>query len=453
MSANTGINKSQLQLMRMLLAQAEPPRLRTEPVQDVGGGIAQGVGNIVNALLQRKSQAQNQAMLDNLLAQEQAGLEAQAMAEQQRLQKLGLDPSLAGADASTINKVLDINAKDIEAQRLLQQQNSAYEDTLNSVMVANGWSWEDPRQVAMARAFTNEQFYGQRGNPATSGLAAVNKGGLLLDAVNNKLLGGKGLGQLDTNAGGPSLQVGFGAYGIPFADTVSESERRGKAKQAYVAGEYAAPTAQAGLTGQNLANEGKVLSNANQEIKNTNDNLMLGVLQGKINLGQALAARQIGLDDFVRGSLGFSTNPIGDVNTITGNEEMFKGLKKGTLNELGFSPMQAAQQGVQTAAGLAMPSVNVGNMMQTAGNLLNSFQGITPEQGAQLRQQTLNNIGSSLQSGFGGLTNYLRDSGRSSVQNAQALSNLLGIPAPAFTPGFGMFNQQLNPNTGWTVRW
>src|ERR1044072_3260499 len=119
--SSSGLNQNQLYLMRMLLQNAQPPKIETSPVQNIGDGIAQGVGNIVNALQYRRQQKQQADFLNSYLQQEQAAQQADALAQQQLNAKLaqqyGFDPS--GMDASTINKQLEMR------QQQQDQQNRA----------------------------------------------------------------------------------------------------------------------------------------------------------------------------------------------------------------------------------------------------------------------------------------------------------------------------------------
>lgn len=84
MSAS-GLDLGQLALLRTLLgANKQPPQLKIAPVQNIGQGIAEGVGNIANAIGQHRFYQQQNAELDNLLRQQQ--VQSQQEMQQQQAQ-------------------------------------------------------------------------------------------------------------------------------------------------------------------------------------------------------------------------------------------------------------------------------------------------------------------------------------------------------------------------------
>lgn len=103
MSSNSGLNNNQLAMMRMLLQQNQMPTIRTEPVQDVGQGIAQGIGNIVAAINQNRQQRNLLGYLDSELAKSQA---EQAAASEAYRKYFG-DHSVAYLPEGLQNKIYD----------------------------------------------------------------------------------------------------------------------------------------------------------------------------------------------------------------------------------------------------------------------------------------------------------------------------------------------------------
>lgn len=113
----SGLDTNQLVLMRMMLSQQQRQPFKLEPVQDIGSGISQGVGHILDAVMQRRQQRAEQAYYSNMLAQTQ---QAESAAQQQQVLRLQNDfpghdqgwyQNHAGIADSTYNNMLDTQGK------------------------------------------------------------------------------------------------------------------------------------------------------------------------------------------------------------------------------------------------------------------------------------------------------------------------------------------------------
>lgn len=217
-----------------MASQYKAPQVTINPVQNIGGGIAQGVGNIVNVLLQRKQQENQMQMLDQMLQQQQQQNEAAAMNMAPIAEQLGLPLATVNSmDASTLNKLLEAKQEEAKFNGQL--------NTLTELELFNqlGGTPEAQQLLALHKqdplsfplsAFTTPQ---QQNNAMQSAYAAMGKtlpgtqglGDIQSGNFKQQYMNGSGIPSSSLNNGtlSPEARTQFGLRGITAYDAQDKS--------------------------------------------------------------------------------------------------------------------------------------------------------------------------------------------------------------------------------------
>lgn len=395
----SGLSTNQLYLMRMMLGQQQHPNIKIEPVQDVASGVAQGIGNIANAVQARRNNMQQMQMLQGFFAQEQAANEQDRLQQVAMLQskanyfqqKYGMSPEQALQAAQLPDSVLN---KEIDGY-----QNIA----------------ADERKPGVAQKTKAAEVMGEG-----SGRIQLNQA---VGDVNVNTPQGMNMFRL-INGFDPQNTYTTGQQQNAFDKGVMENnvyqhqapalmqqpllENQDKRQQIIGKGienQYAPTQQQATLQGKTTENsmQGIALQQSlvRQDIA---DKLARGIYTPK-QAEQALIMN--------------SANPVEALSSLGGNKN---------LNGYGFNkpegmvapqpPAPPAQQGPPTTL------LDFSN----AGDTIHQFQGLSPQdqanQAAQYRQQLLQNVGQ----GFAPVGQGLQNLGTGLYNTENTVGNLLGLP-------------------------
>lgn len=370
-----GITSPQVQLLRMMASQYKAPQVSISPVQNVGGGIAQGVGNIVNVLLQRQQQRQQMAQLDHMLEaqhqQNQADSQEKMTAMQPIAEKLGLPlNTVVGMDHSTLNNLLTSQDKnDTENQHMNSLVDlGLFNEISQTPEGLQLWQMHQahPEQYPLSAIGVDDKMFNraQQGAyaamgktiPGTSGLSDLNEGSFKEQYVKDNV----DPSQLNSGTLSPELKTRFVLRGItPFdrQDKVIKDSQEVSGLQGIQQGEIGIKRGEKGLesdvirnkalpqllknqiTSEGLAIESARVSNQYQpaltDLKwRQGQESLLGQqqnnfqTQSQIDYGQGILSGQYRPSDVVRMQPGMSAiqggNPVSDYNALLDSKGSFK---------------------------------------------------------------------------------------------------------------------------------
>ena len=201
------LDNQQLALMRLMLAQQQAPQVQIAPVQDVGSGIAVGVQNLTNALLQRRQQETNRQLLDALMHREQA---TNADAEDTLFRALrGVGFSNEQAEAAVASGdpafMRDL-AKRVNEVNDGLEEDKEFED-------ANNLDLTDPRNQNIAR----RAFGFDPNTPVTAATEQLDLQNLSRETMFKNAIGQANLNILDGTT--PENRVGSALLGLPLLES------------------------------------------------------------------------------------------------------------------------------------------------------------------------------------------------------------------------------------------
>lgn len=424
MSSND-LNTKELMVMRMLMNQQQSPQIQVSPVQDIGGGIAQGVGNIVNAILQKRFQTQQMSQVQKMLTDMQTEAAAAEQAKTERLydsvlpiaQRLGMHPAtVANMEASTVNELLKQDNERLNKEKNFQG--------LVAALKANNFSEE---QATLAAA----QVVG----------GAIPGGNLLTEdalkqrnfnTFSNSLQGG--IGSADKGPFSPSSIMYGESLGLKPIDVADNTKRISEASTAATTAGYLPIEKKVGIEGQILQNQGQGITNQQEAIK-------LGRSASQMEAGTQLLGNEMPFPEYLQRIAALSNDPLAAFNTLSSNDVLYN-KTNGKDPYFGYlSPDRFQQlQDMRNPASQKQPSSFVPMAPYEAGSSARQF--VTERVG------TMNPVNASL-SGLGGPLGSLLYAGstpqqRQSVQDAfggllnyagQATSGFLGLPQQQNTGG------------------
>lgn len=399
-----GFSSPDLMYMRLLMGQQQIPQMSIGPVNDLGSGVTAAGQQILNALITRRNMAQQNQIIQAMMAQAQAQQEAAQAAEQQRIENTVSALEAAGVphhmalvgaynpEASVQTNLLTYGQKQIGNQNLAKQiyQSGIYQvrdQKGNPVIGQDG-------QPQYAALYTPEEAMRVADSPE----------GPLRDkmALSMMVTGGLTSRNIDPNT--PAGINAMKAYGLDPANDFTVSETVNRAKGLVLDNmkklselPYAGPQAAANLN-KTEADTQNTLANTNRTNVETGyiPQLREAEIAGKklSNIGQGIAndrasfgfdnekaARQLVQDSVQSGTI---ANPLNNIN----NAALY-----GSLTGSG-NPFQSSNEMMQK-----MVNPKAGNSplegMTTIGQQIQSI--LTPPQVAQPQMQAPQNLSPQVQ--------------------------------------------------------
>lgn len=426
---------SQLQLMRMLLQQSQPPTIQLAPVQDIGGGIAQGVGNILNVMMQRRQQNANLAALNQMLEQEQVAAQQEAANTTAAYEARGLKPTDAYLPDSVLTNVLSDEQKQAEEQRKFEGViRRAYEIQSQFTKEVKG---EDGQvNLVSTLPFQTAMFFAEHGGGeklAESKMALLSeaeKFELARQLTNARLESGKPLGDLDRLY---MKNIGY--------DVVGLQKLTAETSKAITEAQYAPQQIISGI------------QNTQANTSNTQQNTIKTARENTIN--QAF-------DTSVQGVQSGAISPtqfVSQLPTLAPDAQSAASIASGVYDKKtpgSFSKVEfpKPQSGLPQQTQAAPPILD----LSQAGNTYNRFLQLSPmeqaQQASQYRGQLFNQFAqpfgealSRINQGFGSALGGLG-------QNLNAATTLLGVPRTPLMVPQAPATQNLDPfRIGYPAQW
>jgi hypothetical protein len=419
----SGLTTNQLYLMRMMLAQQQHPQIKIEPVQDVGSGIAQGIGNIANAVQARRANMQQMQLLQSVFAQEQAAN------EQDRLQKVAMLQSKA---AYFQKKYVMSPEQALQAAQLPDSVLNKEIDGYQSIAA-------DERKP---------------------GVAGKTKAAEVLGEGTGKIQLNQAVGDVNVNT-----PHGMNMFHLINGFDPQNTYTTGQQQNAFDKGvmennvyQHQAPALmqQPLLENQNTRQQiiGKGIENqyapAQQQATLDSKTTETGVqgfqlqrLQRQQVLDQGLQSGHITPQQYYQGTIMNSANPVSSLSELGGNKN---------LNGFGFNKPQG-MVAPQAPAPQAQPGPPTTLLdFSNAGDTVHQFQGLSPQEQANqagaYRQQLMGNIGQ----GFAPIGQGLQNAASGLYGAETTAGNLFGLPQ-FMMPQAPPWLQQQKPSFGTSGSW
>lgn len=402
-------------MMQRLMYGNQQPAIQVDNPTTLGGGIAEGLANAANNIIQARRNQQLMGAMAAAQQQHQQALADKAAAETNAKELFylshGWSPEQAKIDAaaglsdSTINNILSAQQA-VQADQTQQARKDAiWQSTYDATMARLG---NDPNAVATAQLAANAAAYGA----TPLGAAAFNQdiAGTLNSGRLSQLTGGNP-NSLNQSAASPALQNAAAAYGIPtLNDAYSHLNRKADLSAKLTNNQYIAPLNDASLASSAAGTQGKMIDNQLSGIN-------LGLAKGQLGLNDKFNHAEITAPELLKGSLGYSLNPIQQLNNITGNKALY-GHGNSLIPKaegLNFVPPAPPQSAAPVAPQPAAPLPLFINVSPTNSGYDNG----------QIIQHNamneLNKFGQGIQTGVGNVINGATDFG-------QTVSGFLGLP-------------------------
>lgn len=427
----TGLHSTDLQLLRMMMAQQRYPTVTIPAIQDVGSGINAAAAQIFNALMARKEMSQQQQQMQMLLAQEQANQEREAAAvtearnsgAQALMQTYGIPYELAYQIAGQPDAVQNSYAtgfqQKLDDQRAREAEAPVIKGIMAHIQSLGGVDRKgNPNIPADENLYNTAMMYKDGGD-----FGKQQAQDFILKARFNEINSILAEHRKTKTPLSDAELLYFKGQGFDFKGLEGQ-KLDNQLKNIEVQAKPILNKLNIQKLGEDI--KGQQLSNENQDIKNNSDRIDLGVKADQDRIRQNLRDGKISPQQAVQMSLSASPDIVGDVGKLGAKEtKAFTGLKK---LENYTVPVPEAAAPVPAGGGGGGLEFSPAAIAQGAQNYF------TTPQGGQsgFTQDTLSLLDMPGKF-FGGLGDAWRQQAEAQKRATASLSTLQGTPSGGYT--------------------